>query len=126
MAVGLGLGAQTLSSLFNKDPEVIAVAAQYLWLVPISYGAAGIIQVSSSAFNAMGKPIPSILMTIARMFVLYLPLAYLGSKIAGPQGIFTAALVANLVVGIGAYAWNRRACHQQPAVEVANSEALRP
>ncbi|MEM1242141.1 MAG: MATE family efflux transporter [Cyanobacteria bacterium P01_H01_bin.26] len=110
MAVCLGLGGQFLSTLFNQDPNVIAIATQYLWFVPISYGAAGIIQVSSSAFNAMGKPVPSIVMTVARMFVLYIPLAYVGSRIAGPTGIFAAALVSNLAVGLGAYWWNRQTC----------------
>ncbi len=118
VAVALGLGGRLLSSLFNQDPEVIAVAAQYLWLVPISYGTAGIIQVSSSAFNAMGKPMPSIVMTIARMFVLYIPLAYIGSRIAGPTGIFAAAMISNLLVGLGAYAWNRRTCGQSAVVTV--------
>ena len=119
MAVCLGLGGQFLSTLFNQDPNVIAIATQYLWLVPISYGAAGIIQVSSSAFNAMGKPVPSIVMTVARMFVLYIPLAYIGSRIAGPTGIFVAALVSNGVVGLGAYWWNQKACQQPPTVQVA-------
>lgn len=112
MAIGLGGGGRFLSTLFNQDPNVIAVATQYLWLVPISYGAAGIIQVSSSAFNAMGKPLPSIVMTAVRMFVLYIPLAYVGSRIAGPTGIFVATLVSNLGVGFGAYWWNRRVCFQ--------------
>ncbi|WP_017324555.1 MATE family efflux transporter [Synechococcus sp. PCC 7336] len=124
MAGGLGLGARSLSTIFNRDPEVVAVATLYLWLVPISYGAAGIIQVASSAFNAMGKPIPSIVMTIARMFVLYLPLAYVGSRVAGPMGIFAAALVSNLVVGLSAYWWNRRTCNLKPAVELAKREVL--
>ncbi|MEO0349830.1 MAG: MATE family efflux transporter [Cyanobacteria bacterium P01_A01_bin.15] len=119
MAVCLGLGGQFLSTLFNQDPNVIAIATQYLWLVPVSYGAAGIIQVSSSAFNAMGKPVPSIVMTVARMFVLYIPLAYIGSRIAGPTGIFVAALVSNGVVGLGAYWWNQKACQQPPTVQVA-------
>ena len=124
MAVALGVGARSLSALFNQDPAVLAVATQYLWLVPISYGTAGIIQVASSAFNAMGKPIPSIVMTTARMFVLYIPLAYLGSRVAGPTGIFVAALVSNLVVGLGAYGWNRRACHRPPAVEPTQPKVL--
>ncbi|MBE7380652.1 MAG: MATE family efflux transporter [Leptolyngbya sp. SIO1E4] len=124
MAVALGVGARSLSALFNQDPAVLAVATQYLWLVPISYGTAGIIQVASSAFNAMGKPIPSIVMTTARMFVLYIPLAYLGSRVAGPTGIFIAALVSNLVVGLGAYGWNRRACHRPPAVEPTQPKVL--
>lgn len=117
MAVGLGLGGRVLSMLFNQDPNVIAVATQYLWLVPISYGAAGIIQVSSAAFNAMGKPVPSIVMTVVRMFVLYIPLAYIGSRVAGPTGIFAAALVSNLGMGLGAYWWNRRVCWQPATVQ---------
>ncbi|MDY6781832.1 MAG: MATE family efflux transporter [Cyanobacteriota bacterium] len=107
MAIVLGLGGRSLAALFSQNRQVIDVAQRYLWIVPISYGAAGMIQVSSSAFNAMGKPTPSIVMTIARMFVVYLPLAYIGSQIAGATGIFVAALVANGLVGLGAYLWNR-------------------
>ncbi|NER82180.1 MAG: MATE family efflux transporter [Leptolyngbya sp. SIO1D8] len=114
MALVLGLGAEPLSMIFNQDPDVIAVAIRYLWLVPISYGAIGIIQVSSSSFNAMGKPVPSIIMTIAHMFVCYIPLAYIGGRIAGPTGIFVAALASNLTVGLGAYGWNRKSCDRQP------------
>ncbi|MEM1253176.1 MAG: MATE family efflux transporter [Cyanobacteria bacterium P01_H01_bin.21] len=124
MAIVLGLGGRPLATLFNQDPNVVAVASQYLWLVPISYGTAGIIQVSSSAFNAMGKPTPSIVMTIARMFVLYIPLAYIGSRIAGPTGIFVAALVSNLVVGVGAYCWNRKVCFEPVTIQTAPQEAL--
>ena len=123
-ASGLGLGARSLSMLFNQDPEVVAVATQYLWLVPISYGAAGIIQVANSAFNAMGKPTPSILITIAHMFALYIPLAYVGSRVAGPTGIFTATLASNLVMGLGAYGWNQRTCYKSPAVQLAKHKAL--
>lgn len=124
MAVALGLGGRVLSTLFHQDPSVIAVATQYLWLVPISYGAAGIIQVSSAAFNAMGKPVPSIIMTVIRMFVLYIPLAYIGSRIAGPTGIFAAALVSNLGVGLGAYWWNRRVCCQPATIQKVPQEAV--
>ncbi|MDJ0705561.1 MAG: MATE family efflux transporter [Leptolyngbyaceae cyanobacterium MO_188.B28] len=126
IAGGLGLGARPLAMLFNQDPDVIAVAVQYLGLVPISYGAAGVIQVANSAFNAMGKPLPSILMTIARMFVLYIPLAYIGSRIAGPIGIFAAASAANLMVGLGAYGWNRRTCYNTPVPQPVQQEALKP
>ncbi|MEL6222382.1 MAG: MATE family efflux transporter [Cyanobacteria bacterium J06626_14] len=112
IALGLGLSARPLAAIFNQDAEVIAIAAQYLWLVPISYGTAGIIQVASSSFNAIGKPKPSIIITMVRMFILYIPLAYVGSQIAGVTGIFVAALVSNILVGVGAYWWNRRMCYQ--------------
>ena len=87
-------------------------------------GGAGVIQVASAVFNAIGKPTPSIIMTIARMFVFYIPLAYVGSRVAGPMGIFIAALVSNLAVGLGAYIWNQRTCYNPPTVELAKQEAL--
>jgi len=108
-----------LSSLFSKNPEVVAIAAAYLLLVPISYAAVGILTIASSTFNALGKPIPSAIMTLARMFGLYIPLAYLGSWLFGVKGIFAAACIANLVVGIGAWIWTQKTCQepQTPALE---------
>ncbi|MEM9136339.1 MAG: MATE family efflux transporter [Cyanobacteria bacterium P01_F01_bin.42] len=122
MAIVLGLTATSIAAMFNPDPTVVAIAAQYLWIVPISYGAAGILQVTSAAFNAMGKPLPSIMITILRMGVCYIPLAYLGSRFAGPIGIFGAAAIANLLVGIGAYVWSQRTCLQRMKLKAQPSE----
>ncbi|MEO0946858.1 MAG: MATE family efflux transporter [Cyanobacteria bacterium J06641_5] len=119
-ALVLGLGARSLAALFNPDPDVVAIAARYLWLVPIGYGALGVVRIASSVFNAIGKPMPSVVMTVMHMFVLNIPLAYVGSRVAGPTGIFVATLVANLVMGIGAYGWNRRACDRPLAVQAGS------
>lgn len=116
MAAVLALAARWLAPLFNDDPAVVAIATRYLWIVPISYGGAGIIQVASSIFNALGKPIPAIVMTILRMFVIYIPLAYIGSQVWGPVGIFTAATLANLLVGLGAFLWSRQTCSVKTAL----------
>jgi len=109
MAVLLIPGTSLIVPLFNNNQEVIAIASTYLWLVPISYGMAGIIQVANSAFNALGRPMPAVIITVLRMFLLYIPLAYLGSRWLGTTGIFIAATVSNLLIGIGAYYWSRRA-----------------
>ena len=110
VAILLAALGQPLTRLFNTDAEVIAIASSYLLIVPLSYGTAGIIQVSSSVFNALGRPIPAVLMTVGRMIGLYIPLAYIGGQIWGITGIFIAACVANLGAGLGAYWWNQRAC----------------
>ena len=120
----LALSAPQLASLFNGDPEVIAIAVRYLWIVPISYGGAGIIQVASSAFNALGKPLPSVVMTVIRMGVLYVPLAYVGANWVGISGVFGAACLSNLVVGIGAYLWNQRTCTAKRAAALAVKVAV--
>ncbi|MFK8181747.1 MAG: MATE family efflux transporter [Phormidesmis sp.] len=116
MMVLLAGTARWIVPLFNQDAEVVAIATTYLWMVPISYGAAGIIQVASNAFNALGKPMPAVVMTVLRMFILYIPLAYLGSRWLGPVGIFGAATIANGLVGAGAYWWSCRAASAQSAV----------
>lgn len=104
----LATSSKQIATAFNQDPKVIAIAVSYLSLVPISYGTMGLIFVASSTFNALGKPLPSLIMTITRMLLLYVPLAYLGSLWLGVKGIFIAACIANLLVGIGAYFWTRK------------------
>lgn len=117
----LAVTAPTLVAFFNPNPDIVAIASQYLWIVPISYAGAGIIYVASSAFNALGKPIPSVVMTVARMFVLYIPLAYFGGQLYGVNGIFGAACISNFIVGIGAYLWNQKTCS---AKAIDNAEAI--
>lgn len=120
----LAPSARWLPSLFDSNPEVVAIAATYLLLVPISYGAAGIILVSSSSFNALGKPVPSVVMTLTRMLVLYVPLAYLGSRLFGVNGIFAAACFANMAVGIGAYLWSRKTCSARASQKSGQQSAV--
>lgn len=110
-AIVLTFAAGSLVSLFNNNPQVVSTVINYMAIVPISYGAAGIIQISNSTFIALGKSIPSIAIAITHMLILYVPLAELGRQLFGVQGIFAAVCFSNLVVGLGAFAWNRRTLH---------------
>ncbi len=116
--------APQVAAIFNEDSMVVRVATRYLRIVPLSYGMAGIMLVASSTFNALGKPIPSVIMTVTRMFVLYIPLAYLGSTLFGINGIFGAACVSNLAVGIGAFVWNQRTCSIKASPSGITEECL--
>lgn len=102
---------------FDTDPEVIRVAALYLMIVPISYGTWGVLMMSSAIFNSLGKPLSATAMSVIRMFVIYVPLAFVGRWLFGLEGIFAAACISNLAMGILAFTWNRRAfgaASQQP------------
>lgn len=87
--------------------------------MPISYTATGIIQITNSVFNALGRPIPAVVTTLRRILVLYIPLAYLGSRWLGPTEIFIAATTANVLVGIFAREWSRRTCVGKPDLAYA-------
>lgn len=117
IAILLALGARPLTRLFNDHPQVVTVGALYLWTVPWSYGAAGIIMVVNAAFNGLGKPLPAVAISITRMLVLYVPLAYLGAKLFGVNGVFAAATLANVLVGTAAWLWSRHVCEWQLTAE---------
>ncbi len=109
-AIVLGLASPWLASHFDNNPEVISVTVAYLAIVPISYAASGIIHISNSTFNAIGRPLPPVVLMLAQTLILYVPLAVVGSRLFGVNGVFAAVCFSNVAVGLVAFAWNRRAC----------------
>ena len=113
MAWGLGVAllfllfGNHIGELFADDPSAIAYASLYLAIVPFSYGTWGVLMMASATFNSLGKPIASTLMSVIRMFVIYVPLAYVGSYYFDVTSIFAAACISNLVMGAVGYGWNR-------------------
>ena len=101
-----------IAGLFDENPAVIEVAELYLMIVPIGAGAWGVLMMASAIFNSLGKPISSTTMSIIRMFVIYVPLAFLGKSLFGVTGIFLAGCVSNLAMGVIAFTWNRRTYHE--------------
>ncbi len=68
----------------------------------------GILMMSSASFNALGKPIPSTVLSFARMFLVYVPLALLLNYHYGYLGIFIATAVSNAVMGLLGSLWLQR------------------
>jgi putative MATE family efflux protein len=93
---------QSLPGFFNSNPEVVYTAGLYLLVVPVGFMGLGITMVVGASFTGMGNPKPSMLMSLLRLSVVYLPLAYIGSILFGPVGIFGANALANLSVALGA------------------------
>lgn len=93
------LFGQGIASLFTSDAIVIEIAMKYFYIIGASYGFQGLVMLSTASFNGINKPYPSTLFSLIRMFVLYVPLAWLGARIFGINGIFFAGLIANVIVG---------------------------
>jgi putative MATE family efflux protein len=99
---------RSVALIFNDDATVVAALVDYLRIVPLSYGMLGMLMLANATLNALNRPLQSALLTVLRLFVLYIPLALLGSALLGLPGIFGAAAVANGLAGIAAYLWLRR------------------
>ena len=107
----LALLADFLPRLFSESEAVISVTRLFLWIVPVSYGTYGMVMVMNAAFNGLGKPMPAVWISVARILVLYVPLAIIGGQLYGLVGIFAAYAIANIISGIGAYIWARNTAH---------------
>jgi putative MATE family efflux protein len=73
-----------LIGVFSKDPAVITVGEEYLRIVSWNYVASGLIFVNSSMFQAMGNTIPSLVTSVARVFIIIIP-AFLMARMPGFQ-----------------------------------------
>ncbi len=104
-AVALAATAEFSMGLFSDEAQVQGIGRVYLWAVPVSNGAYGIVMVVNAAFNGLGRPFPAVAISVIRMGVLYLPLAYLGAKVADLPGAFVGIALANLLAGALAYTW---------------------
>mgnify|MGYP000334924734 CR=1 FL=1 len=113
IAAALALMSGFLPSLFSSSPEVIDVAALYLLIAPISYGAYGMVMVMNASFNGLGHPMPAVWISLGRIVVLYLPLAAVGMVVLQATGIFAAYAMANILSGILAYQWAKRTVRRQ-------------
>ena len=123
MAAGLAVVRDWLPGLFSDSAEVIGVAAAFLLIVPISYGAYGMVMVMNASFNGMGKPMPAVHISVGRMVIIYVPLAYLLDRLFPVWGIFAAYTIANVVTGTVAYAWARTSVQGQCDMHAAPTPA---
>ncbi len=112
IAVGLALLSGVLPGLFSDNPAVTDVTRLFLWIAPISYGAYGIVMVVNAAFNGLGNPMPGVVISVTRILVLYVPLAFLGKALFGMVGIFAAYAVANILSGVLGYFWAKGNAHR--------------
>ena len=105
LAAGLAVFARPLSGLFSSSENIQAVAVQYLWIAAISYGAYGLVMSTNAAFNGMGKPLPGVMVSVCRVIIVFLPLAFLGRYLFDLPGLFAATTLSNLLMGAVGFAW---------------------
>jgi MATE family, multidrug efflux pump len=97
-----------LGGLFNENEKVIEVVIIYLSIVPIAYFFRSIMDLSITSLSVTGKPIQAALISLIQMFLLYIPMAFFGSKLFGIQGIFGALSISLLLIGPVSFYFARR------------------
>ncbi|MBB3188987.1 MATE family efflux transporter [Halomonas cerina] len=85
---------------YAKREAVGEVLRSFLWWVPLGLGAQGVVILAVSSFNALHRPARAMQLSVVRLFVLTVPLAWLGGWLAGPTGIFAGMLIANVLMAL--------------------------
>ena len=109
------LVGKSIVAVIDDNPTVIEVSVWFFYIIPLSIGFMGMTQIASSCFNALGKPTPSLVISLLRALVIIVPLAILGNYLFGYVGIFIATAVTNVVVGLLAWQWNWRVVNRMSA-----------
>ena len=117
--VVLVLAAPYIAQVFSKEQAVADIIKLFIWILPLGYGFQGVIILTNSSFNALHKPMVALSLSIIRLFICYVPLAYIGSIWYGLEGFFIGALIGNVVMATLSYRLFDKQCKKdQTTVEV--------
>jgi putative MATE family efflux protein len=100
----------------SSNAEVIQIALEYLSIVPLSYGAAGIVMNINATFNGLDQPGPAVLVSSARVIGINVPAAWLGGLLLGAPGLFAGIGVANVLVALLGGSWLSRIVRDRVAL----------
>ncbi len=94
-----------VAALFSGAESTQTAIVLYLTLVPVSYGLQGVVMLACSTLNALHRPLFGTAISLIRLFVLTVPMAWLGSHYYGTAGLFMGVAAANIVAGVATIAW---------------------
>ena len=101
LATGVTIFADQIAGFFADGSEARDYAAQYLRVVSWSIMGYGILVITNAAMNARSKAAYSLGLSLSRIFVVYVPLAWALMWMFDYTGILIAAVLANTYAIIG-------------------------
>lgn len=96
--------APQILSWFTTDPEVIRIGARGLRMVYSVFPLFGFQVIALISFQALGKPLPAMMLGIARQFLFLVPTVLILSNTFGLPGILASQGVADLLTSLLAIA----------------------
>ncbi|MGB3454972.1 MAG: MATE family efflux transporter, partial [Litorimonas sp.] len=116
VAVPLWMFGDSIAGLFNSDGGIPEEAQTYLRIVPFSLFGYGMVICAAAAFNGIDEAKRALGYNIVRSLVLFLPLAWIGARLADKPGVYGGIAAANVISGlvIGWYAirWLNHHCRK--------------
>ncbi|MCD4829283.1 MAG: MATE family efflux transporter [Candidatus Cloacimonetes bacterium] len=116
--------AHQLIGIFTTDPELRRQAAYALRMMSLMLPVAGFQVLGASLFQAIGKPVKSLVLTLSRQVLFLLPLVFVFARMFQLDGIWLAFPVSDaltaLITGIFFFRQMRQFDRMTQAQEVAS------
>lgn len=101
--VCLLISAPWIANIFAREPDVTEWITLFLMIVPLGYGVQGVVVLTNSAFNAIHQPMYALALNALRLFVFFVPFAFVGSIYYELYGVFWGIVLANTVMAFISY-----------------------
>ncbi|MDB4107405.1 MATE family efflux transporter [Bacteroidia bacterium] len=96
---------EQLIGIFTEDKDLLAHTPRVLRLIFISLPIMGVGFIGGGYFQAVGKPIPALVLTLARQGLFMIPLMYILARIIGLDGVWAAIPIGEIFAGIWSAIW---------------------
>ena len=94
------LTSELLTSIFLREQALIAQSALFLRILCLSAPALGVINMVTAYYQALGKAANSLLITLLRNVILFVPAVMLLSRFAGLNGAIAAQPLVETVLAV--------------------------
>jgi Na+-driven multidrug efflux pump len=122
VAVLMTILSPYIAAAFTDDPFATKTTLMHMRMVPWSYLGLGAGMITVSAFNAIGKPMPAMWISLTRTILVYAPMAFFLAWWIGLFGVFLAAFIANIASGTLGFLWFRSVFFKwQPEAETSEA-----
>ena len=102
------LAARPIVGVFTTDPAVVDVGVTFLRTVAPTFGFMGIVRAYTGGFRGVGKTLTAAAIALATLGGFRFPFAWFASQAIGPDGIWIAFAVSNVLGATIAFLWFRR------------------
>lgn len=109
LAVAIAVIAPAITRQFSDVIAIQDYANDYLYIMPVSYGAYGFVMIANATFNGIGHPVPGVIVSTLRVALFQFPLVLIAAFVFDDmQYVYAASSFSNLLAGIIAYIWVMR------------------
>ncbi len=101
-----------LMGLFTNDPQAIITGEYALRVISAGFIVSAVSVTSSGALEGLGKGVPSLMISLCRYLVMIVPAAFLLSRTVGPDGVWHAFWITEVLTAVISFViWRKALSH---------------